>query len=91
MYDAYIKSCAKTPLKKFNLEILGGDASADDVAKAGSEHAKKAGLGYQDYKDRRSKIYLDDMSRRNNVKAGNFKVAPLQKWFNNTQKLINLI
>ena len=73
-YDAYIKSCAKTPLKKFNLEILGENASADDVAGAGAVHVETAGKGFKAYKERRSKNYLSDMSKRNNVKDGNFKV-----------------
>ena len=78
-YDAYIKSCDKTPLKKFNLEILNEDAKADDVAAAGAAHVDTAGKGFKAYKEKRSKIYLDDMSRRNNVKNGDFKVAAIQK------------
>ena len=91
LHDKYIISCVKTPLKKFNLEILGENASADDVAGAGDAHTKSAGLGFKAYKEKRSKIHLDKMSERNNVKDGNFNVAAAPKWFNNTQKLINLI
>ena len=72
-YDAYIKSVDKFPLKKFNLDILAEGASADDVAAAGATHVETAGKGFKAYKEKRSKLYLDDMSKRNNVKDGDFK------------------
>jgi hypothetical protein len=72
-YDAYIKSVDKFPLKKFNLDILAEGASADDVAAAGATHVETAGKGFKAYKEKRSKLYIDDMSKRNNVKDGDFK------------------